>query len=396
MKSPHLYRLAAPADGDPSVVERAIALDTAQSSRGVRPVYTLNHLAQLTETPLGYLESVVSRNRDPYAIIELKKRDGRSSRSVAVPDPDIKRVQRWLLDEVFGRMTVHPSAFAYVKGRSAIQAAQAHLGARWIVKLDAQDFFHQFDESQVYWLLRRHAYTRLVALEIARLVTRHVSSEQSWLPEKYSDSRVSPRLRSSSDFDLASAVFGDGPVSADDSLPHRMGVRLGYVPQGAPTSGAVSNALSFRLDVAMQQIADTQELAYSRYADDIVFSSVSRFSRARAECVVKAAVAALLAAGLQPNARKTRVFSNGSALEVLGVRIDGRELRLGRRTKALLEFHVRGIGRFGVAEHAEHAGFRDSLGLLAYVHGLVRYAYSVDPVLAAAYTARLPAQLPQD
>lgn len=367
--------------------------------RGVRPIYTLGHLAHMSAVPEGYLEGIVNRQIDPYRLVELRKGDGRTTRMIAVPEPRLMQVQRWMLSEVFGRMQAHPAAFGYVKGRSAVLSAQAHLGAKWLVKLDVRNFFHQFDERQIYWLLRRHSYSRIVALELARISTRHVTTQQTWLPSKYSDDERPVRTRAWDLVEVAEFLFSedddsDGdPVEEPngDGLPFDFGTRLGYVPQGAPSSGAITNALSFRLDERLSKLSAESCVVYTRYADDITFSGWRAFSRPEADRLLRAANAILMQEKLEPNRAKTKVLSGRSPLEVLGIRVDGEEIRLGRKTRASLDYHVRGVERFGFIAHAEHAGFRDVLGFRAYLFGLVRYAFSVEPKRAGAYEARLKA-----
>ncbi len=47
----------------------------------------------------------------------------------------------------------------------------------------------------------------------------------------------------------------------------------GHLPQGAPTSPVLSNMICFRLDTELLQIAKEARAIYTRYADDVTFSS---------------------------------------------------------------------------------------------------------------------------
>lgn len=390
MKSPHLYRKNAPAGLDRAVVERAIQLSQAQEAAGVAPVLTLNHLALQADVSLGLLEGVTARVIDPYHLHEIRKRDRVSKRMIAAPTAELRQAQRWLLDNVFGRISVSPHAFAYVPGRSAPQGARQHVGSSWLLKLDVKDFFHEFDEAQVFALLRSVHYTPLVSLEISRIVTRHVSTPQTWLPKKYT--ALSPRRLVSETDVMEVLLSSDGETT--EYLAHPQGMRLGYLPQGSPSSGAISNLLSRHLDADLSALAMANDMTYTRYADDITLSSSDSFHRDRAEKILHEATAILHRNLLTPNRRKTRIVTPGRPLVVLGVRVDGDQSRLPRRVRDRIEFHLRGIERFGFAAHSRHAGFDDVLGFGNFLYGLIRYAHDVQPSVAESYFARADASFP--
>ncbi len=372
------------------MVERAIQLSQAQEAAGVAPILSLNHLAVQANAPLKVLERIAARAVDAYHIHEIRKRDRVSKRMIAAPTPELRQVQRWLLDNVFARVPVSPYAFAYVEGRSAPQCARRHVGATWLVKLDVKDFFHEFDEAQVFSVLRSVQYSALVSLEISRIVTRHVSTPQAWLPKKYAS--TSPR-RPMPDAELVPDLF-DHADDAPEYLSHPQGVRLGYLPQGSPSSGAISNILSRQLDEELAALASARGLTFTRYADDITLSSGEIFNRGRAEKILHEATAILHRNRLTPNRRKSRIVTPGLPLEVVGVRVDGDESRLPRRLRDRIEFHLRGIEQFGFAAHSRHVGFDDVLGFSNFLYGLIRYAHDVQPSLAAAYFARADAHFP--
>ena len=105
---------------------------------------------------------------------------------------------------------------------------------------------------------------------------------------------------------------------------------LGVLPQGAPTSGALANVIMHPCDEVLGQLARSHNLVYTRYADDITFSSSKRFSRTEVGAIIKSAGETLREHGLRPHKGKTRVSPPGSRHVVLGLLVDGDSLRLGR------------------------------------------------------------------
>ena len=90
----------------------------------------------------------------------------------------------------------------------------------------------------------------------------------------------------------------------------------GGLPQGAPTSAALSNIALFDFDQAMDEYASARGVKYTRYADDISFSGADA-------AVVKDAIAVaekkLANLGLKINESKTRIFGPSSRKVVTGV-----------------------------------------------------------------------------
>ena len=373
--SPHLYRLRAPSDIPLHVIDRVLEIERTQAVYGVQSVYTLGHLAQMTNTEVEYLRDIVERRVDPYSVFEIKKRSG-AARSIAAPESRLLGVQRWMLDEIFGRMKTHDASFAYQVGRSAPLAAARHLGARWLVKFDLKDFFHEIDERRIYRLLRSYRYGRLTAFELARLSTRLPGTSQQWLPARYLDGSKVPRY----------SWFPYGS--------HGYQGRLGYLPQGAPSSGAIANRIALPLDELMSEIAQEFQLTYTRYADDMVFSSSGTFARTRVARILHASESAVRKSGFVINTAKTQIQAPGRRLSVLGVLVDGDHLRVPKKVRSTIRWHLRGIESNGLAAHQEHARFRDIEGMLNYIYGVICYINDVDRHLAAELHARFRTLLP--
>jgi RNA-directed DNA polymerase len=353
--SPHFYREKASELGrDTATVGRALELDREIRAAGAQPVFTLRHLAELTGASWPYLREIVARRRDPYLDINRPKGDGRT-RSISSPEPVLMDVQRWILHNILCACRVHPSSYAYQAGRSILDCAKAHLGARWLVKLDIHDFFDSVPERRIYPTFRKIGYPRLLSMELSRLCTRegHSKTGRSWEDiERYRDA------------------------------PYPLGLE-GRLPQGAPTSGLLANVAMFDADTQLDGLARSHDLVYTRYSDDLTFSAGAGFTRQRAAQLVREVAGIVERSGFVLHRAKTRVVSPGARHIVLGLLLAEDQVRLLPEFKRRLEVHVRGVTKFGLTEHARWRHFESVLSMINHIDGCIAFADCIDVEFAA-------------
>jgi hypothetical protein len=157
--------------------------------------------------------------------------------------------------------------------------------------------------------------------------------------------------------------------------------RRAHLPQGAPTSPALSNAMAYRLDCRLSGLARVAGAAYTRYADDLAFSGDEEFARG-VERFALHAMAVAMDEGFTVHARKTRVQRQGVRQRLAGLVVNER-LNVARdefdRLKAVLTNCV----RLGPASQNRegHAAFREHL------RGRVGFVESVNPARGAKLRA---------
>src|SRR6185295_2476433 len=95
-------------------------------------------------------------------------------------------------------------------------------------------------------------------------------------------------------------------------------VRTPHLPQGAPTSPAIANLCAFGLDVRLAAAARAVGAAYSRYADDLVFSGDADFAR-RARGFEAFVASVAQDEGFAVNFRKTRIMRQSERQRVAGL-----------------------------------------------------------------------------
>ena len=111
-------------------------------------VPTRKELARILLTTRRHLNEL-SRRDDLYYRFSRKKEDGRL-RWIDAPRDDLKKVQRRIAD-LLGRVAAPPFLFGCVRGRSFLDNAMAHRGAKAFHLLDLADYFPSCTANKVAW-----------------------------------------------------------------------------------------------------------------------------------------------------------------------------------------------------------------------------------------------------
>ena len=283
-------------------------------------------------------------------------------------------VQKWIATEILRNAPYHPASVAYAPGQKLVDAAAKHRRSQWLVKVDIRDFFESISEIDTYRVFLQRGYQPLVALELARICTRlrdEHRGKEGWRPRRW---RRTSYL-----------VEGVGPYRQ---------TFMGSLPQGAPTSPMLANLAVHELDGVIAKIAARFDVRYTRYADDLAFSSTSKaFGRARAKQLIGSVYGALGDRGLSPNTAKTQISPPGARKLLLGLLVDGQSPKLSREFRSTLRMHLHYVTHpdFGPAQHAKRRGFSSVEGLRQHLLGLIAFAKQIDPYFADACRTQLNA-----
>lgn len=321
-------------------------------------ILSLNHLSKRSGVDYIFLRHIVSRScANTYSKFSIRKKSG-GRRFIHVPSQDLMRVQRWINQHILIHIRSHPSSFAFNPRSSIVKCATKHTGARWLVKMDVMGFFESISEIQVYHVFRSIGYQPLVGFELARICTVPVSYE-------FSPRRNDPVWRIN---------------KQNQSIPNYNAKIIGYLPQGAPTSPILSNLIMRNIDGEINAISKSFELTYTRYSDDLTFSTRSKqFNRTKASELITQIGSILHANGFRPQHRKTLIVSPGSRKIVLGLQVDGNVPSLKREFKDQLRQHLHYLEKFGPIEHLEKRGFESIWGMKRHIKGLIDFSKMVEP-----------------
>lgn len=361
--NPQQFRKAAEEQGvAPKVVENAIS--SAEITRSVDPrlppLFSLRHLAHYAEADYSLLRKAVARSGDgPYTTFKLKKNGKSTYRIICVPDTFLLKTQRWIAQNILSFGTPHHSSVAYAKNCNIVDAASIHCDCRWLIKLDVANFFESFSEIAVYRVFRSLGYQALISFEMARLCTRlgahtKTRSGNRW---KVRDDRI-------------------------DKIDGYKNFRIGHVPQGAPTSPMLTNLALREFDKDIGNIAAEYGMYYTRYADDMFFSTKDlSFNREVGKKMISKLYARMKVEGFRPNISKTRIHPPGARKLVLGLLVDGAVPKLTREFRSKMRMHLYYMKNkhIGPALHAQNRGFDSVMGLKNHVEGLINYAHQVQP-----------------
>lgn len=320
-------------------------------------ILSINHLAKRTEVNYEQLRGFINRvDSEAYKKFSIRKRSG-GRRFIHVPNHELMRVQRWLNQYVLKNIPTHPASHAFKEGNSIKSCASIHCGARWLIKLDIADFFESISEIQVFRLFKELGYSPLVAFELGRLCT----TQTFWL---------SPRKQ-----------FKQWRVwQPNESIQEYNQQLLGYLPQGAPTSPLISNLVMRECDDKLSRIARRYSLKYTRYSDDLSFSTRSKnFDRATAKSVIYEVNKVISEAGYRQQYRKTKVIPPSSKKVILGLNVDGAEPRLQKEFKDRIRQHLYYLNKLGIHEHVANRGFDSIWGFKSHLRGLIDYANMIEP-----------------
>lgn len=282
-----------------------------------------------------------------YHAWQIPKRSG-GERTITAPLPQLKALQRWALRHYFEKLAVHSAAHGFLPSRSVLTNALVHAGADVIIKMDVKDFFPTIHWKRVKGLLRKAGVAEQVATLLALLATE------------------APRQQ----------------VEFKDKVLHvATGARA--LPQGAPTSPAITNALCRRMDVRLSALARELGFSYTRYADDLTFSFRKTTERPRPALgvLVEKTKDILRSEGFVLHPGKTRVVRRGMAQRVTGLTVNDTG---GQGPKARVPRDVQRRLRAAIHNRRQGKPYREGESH-AHLQGMAAWVSMADPVKGAAF-----------
>lgn len=172
---------------------------------------------------ISFIESSPNRYKHYY----IKKRHG-GEREIAEPTRTLKNLQIWAMNKYLLDFNIHKSAIAYVKKKGIKDFVYPHAKNKYLLKLDFKNFFNSIKSNDFKLFLENYK---------ANI--------------------------SSIDIELLIKIFFCRNKENDDL----------YLSIGAPSSPFISNIIMIEFDNIMSRFCEENEIIYTRYADDLAFST---------------------------------------------------------------------------------------------------------------------------
>lgn len=281
-------------------------------------IYSLDHLSHLVGFDSSYILSVAYRQERYYRKFNIPKRSG-GQREIAEPLPNLKKIQRWILDNILYREEPSPYAKAFVPGRSIKENARFHRGQKMVLTLDVQNFFPSLSTKLVAKFFRGCGYSKKVSYFLTRLCTLN-----------------------------------------------------GGLPQGSAASPALANLVFKGADNRIANYCKSNSIRYTRYADDLTFSGA--FSAGN---LIVHVTRELKVLELRLKESKTRLMLGHERQEVTGIVVN-KILQVPRQYRRNLRQAIYYIDKYGLMNHLDKLG-EQRANYISHLLGQANFVLFINP-----------------
>lgn len=243
-------------------------------------------------------------NPKKYRTFSIPKKSG-GNRVILAPKKILKEIQS-LLNLVFSELyKKNYCAHGFVPSRSVATNAKRHIGKNYIFNMDLENFFPSITQARVWKILQ------LPPLSLSRQGANLIAQLLCYQSTKELDSQ-------------------------------------NFLPQGAPTSPIISNFICRNLDKQLYKLAKENGAIYTRYADDITFSSNHNLYQENSDFLNK--VYEIIAKeNFKIKESKTRLQKRGFKQEVTGV-IVNKKLNVSRKYIKNLRALIYLVNKYGLEQ----------------------------------------------
>lgn len=203
-----------------------------------------------------------------YKDYKISKGNGKF-RKIQAPNENLKEEQKKILKETLSLIPISDCAFGFAKKKNIYVNAEEHLGAKTILEMDLKNFFDT--------ITKQHVYNALVNNRIEKEKAEYISI---------------------------------------------ICTRFGVTPQGAPTSPQLSNIVCKPLDKKLKILSMQYGCKYTRYADDLTFSSDSDDAYNVLQIIKPKVQSVINKYGFTINGTKTHTLNKHRRQSVTGIAIN--------------------------------------------------------------------------
>ncbi len=289
-----------------------------------------------------------------YINFKLPKKSG-GFRQISAPMPDLKTAQHWILENILQKITLHEAAHGFVGGKNIVSDAEPHVGVELVINFDLKDFFPSVKYPRVKGVFRSFGYSEAISTIFALICTAPETEEISI-----------------------------------DGKTYFVALTERHLPQGAPTSPALSNILCRGFDKGLTKIAQNFDFAYTRYADDLTFSTKKKFDlndeieSKTFKMFLNNVRFVVDKQGFTINEEKTRFLRRGRQQEVTGIVVNDK-ISLDRKTLRNFRATLFQVEKEGIAGKT----WGNSTDLISSLEGFANFVLMVDAEKGAKFKAQV-------
>ncbi|MUK93247.1 RNA-directed DNA polymerase [Aliivibrio fischeri] len=275
-----------------------------------------------------------------YRVYKIPKRS-HGHRVIAQPTKELKEYQRAFIS-IF-KFPVHHSAMAYCEGKSIKENALAHVENSYLLKTDFENFFNSITPA-IFWQSIEHC--RVDAPIFTAQERKLVEKLIFWCPSKEKNGKL-------------------------------------VLSVGAPTSPTISNFCLYEFDNLISNACNAQQITYTRYADDLTFSTNKRDILCTIVSSIQQLLLTIFSHHIKLNYSKTAFSSRAHNRHVTGITISNEsKLSLGRERKRYIK-HLINQFKYNLLDDSD----------IRHLQGLLAFAQHIEPVfisrLKTKYTNEL-------
>lgn len=231
-----------------------------------------------------------------YKVYSIAKRNSDERRIIAHPSKELKFIQRVIINQLSEKLPIHNAAKAYTKGLSIKDNAKPHANSKYLLKMDLKDFFPSIKPELFFKECHRHNIT------FTELDKELLEGFLFWKPRRAKKSVLSI---------------------------------------GAPSSPLISNFILYNFDENISRYCNSLGIKYTRYADDLTFSTNKKDVLLKFPAKVRKTLTSLYDGQIKVNLKKTVLSSKAHNRHVTGITLTNEGgLSVGRDTKRKLSASI--------------------------------------------------------
>lgn len=248
-------------------------------------------------------------------------------RMIYTVSPELKFIQKWIFDNILSKTSVSEASHAFVKGRSLLTNARAHVSHKetWLLRLDIRNFFESIQDTAIENIFIELGYSKGASKALTLLTT------------------YKGRLR-----------------------------------QGFLTSPSLSNLYLKNFDsIILSKI--NAEITYTRYADDLFFSGELTDGFEHYIAKIKQYSGYYLSQKHLRLKKSKTSLQTSNRKRITGLYIEGERIVVSKTYIKTIERELFYCEKYGISTHLRHSGKLDKMDFYKYILGKCAFVRMVEP-----------------